>query len=76
MMGGWGPYGYGMGWGGLGMLLELAVLVLLVYLLVRAFSRSSGSESRDRALETLRERYAKGEIDKETFERMLRDLKS
>lgn len=73
---GWGPYGYGMGWGGFGMLLELALLVLLVYLLVRVFSRSPGGEGRDRALEVLRERYARGEIDKETFERMGRDLKS
>ncbi|GIW26250.1 SHOCT domain-containing protein [Meiothermus sp.] len=71
---GW-PYGYGMmgGCGWLGMLVQLAVLVLLVYLLVRAFSRPS-SEGRDRALDILRERYARGELDKESFERMKRDL--
>lgn len=28
----------------------------------------------DRALEILRERYARGEIDRETYERMKRDL--
>jgi len=75
---GWNPYGYGMiGGGWLWMLLELAALVLLIYLLVRVFSRSSGGSelSRDRALETLRERYARGEIDKETFERMKGDLR-
>lgn len=71
----WCSYGYGMmgGWGWLGLLAQLAVLVLLIYLLVRALSHPS-REGRDRALEILRERYAKGEIDKDTFERMKRDL--
>lgn len=72
---GWNPYGYGMmGGGGLWMLLELALLVGLVYLLVQVFSRSSASREQSRALEILRERYAKGEIDQETFERMKQQL--
>jgi len=35
-----------------------------------------GRGGSDRALEVLRERYARGEIDKETYERMKRDLES
>nr|BAL57637.1 hypothetical conserved protein [uncultured Deinococcota bacterium] len=69
-----GMHGYGpsWGWGLMGWLyplLFLGLFLLGVYLLVRALSRRE-----DRALEILRERYARGEIDKETFERMKRDL--
>ncbi|MCL6528265.1 MAG: SHOCT domain-containing protein [Thermaceae bacterium] len=73
---GWWPYGFGMmgGWGWLGMLIPIIVLALLVYWLVRTFSHSSSSEGRDRALDILRERYARGELDQESFERMKRDL--
>ena len=49
----------------------LGLLVLGVYLVARALTRR---ERTDRALEILRERYARGEIDKETVERMKRDL--
>ncbi|AEV16986.1 hypothetical protein TCCBUS3UF1_19480 [Thermus sp. CCB_US3_UF1] len=70
-----GMYGYGppMGWGLLGWLYPLFLVGLLVlgaYLVARALA----PKGQDRALEILKERYAKGEIDKETFERMKRDL--
>ena len=42
--------------------------------LVHGLVGALAPERRDRALEVLRERYARGEIDKETFERMKRDL--
>ena len=67
----WCGNGWYMGWGGPSLgLLWLVLLGLCVYWLVRALA----PERRDRALEVLRERYARGEIDKETFERMKRDL--
>ncbi|MEN2981958.1 MAG: SHOCT domain-containing protein [Thermus sp.] len=72
-----GMYGYGphmgWGWGLLGWLYPLFLVGLLVlgaYLVARALA----PKRQDRALEILKERYAKGEIDKETFERMKRDL--
>jgi putative membrane protein len=51
-------------------LLLVALLVLGAYLVARALA----PRREDRALEILRERYARGEIDKETFERMKREL--
>lgn len=70
MMGYWyGPCGYG-GWGLLWSVFWIALLVLGFYLLFRALS----PKEEDRALKLLRERYARGEIDQETFERMKRDL--
>lgn len=71
MMGCW-PYGYGMmgGWGWLGLLFQLALLALLVYGLVRLLSRPVPGVTHNQALEILRQRYAKGEIDQATFERM------
>lgn len=76
-------FGYGMGgWGGFGWvgpLLFLALLVLGVVYLGRALGAgrnehpASGSEpplkSEDRALQILRERYARGEIDADEFDR-------
>ncbi|ADW21021.1 MULTISPECIES: SHOCT domain-containing protein [Thermus] len=65
--GNWGYMGW---WGPLFGLLWFVLLGLFVYWLVRSLV----PERRDRALEILKERYARGEIDKETFERMKREL--
>ena len=82
----WG-HGFGWGWmlfGGLMMLLFWGALIALAFFAFRALSRSSGGSARDlthpvvrsddRALAILKERYAKGEIDKEQYERMRSDL--
>ncbi|QSO52846.1 SHOCT domain-containing protein [Alicyclobacillus curvatus] len=70
-------YGFG-GFGGwIPMLLWLVILVSVVYLVIyivdRAGHRSSSSKSS--AEDTLRERYARGEIDTETFLEMKKHLK-
>ena len=75
-------FGYGMGgWGGLGgigSLLILALLVLGGIYLWRALEGRRGHPHQgpdssppqeDSALRLLRERYARGEIDKEEFDR-------
>ena len=71
---------YGGGWGmGIGMLLFWGILlVAIVSLVVGAFNRNSHSPApggrEDDALEILKKRYARGEIDKTEFETKRRDL--
>lgn len=63
------------------MLAVLAAVVWVVYTLVRAAGGrrdigASPSATRDPALDALCERYARGEIDRDTFKRMRRDLET
>ena len=81
MMGGQG-FGFGGTWGIVGwiisMLFFLLIIVgsiLLVLWLVRQVSHpTTHGISTPRGMEILKERYAKGEISKEEFERMKKDL--
>jgi putative membrane protein len=83
--GGWGMgpgmMGYwGMGWFGMVFMLAFWILVIvgLVFLVKWLFHASKGergvSSTGMRALDILKERYAKGEITKEEFDRIRRDL--
>ncbi|MSU91167.1 hypothetical protein GE300_16380 [Rhodobacteraceae bacterium 2CG4] len=63
----WGG-GFGM-FGGLMMLLFWGAIIALIVFAVRGFSSGSGPGSKSDAAEILRERYAKGEIDDEEYER-------
>lgn len=70
-----GAWGWGMMF--FMMLFWIAVLALVVWLIIR-LTRDGGRRGvagGDRAEEVLRERYARGEIDRETYERMLDDLR-
>lgn len=80
MMMPWGMFGWGAG--AFGMILGLLFWVLLIAGLVLVAkwlveqgrpgsAPATGSES---ALEILRKRYARGEIDREEFEAKMRDL--
>ncbi len=53
----------------------LIVLVVAVYFIVQALkSKNSAPEARETPLDILKKRYAKGEITKEEFDRMKKDL--
>lgn len=78
MMGDWGAWGPGFGF--LGMVIMMLFWVLIIvgvvlvirWLLNQGTRNSSGTE--ENALDVLKRRYARGEIDKETFDAMKRDL--
>jgi len=79
---GWGhgPWmmgGYGMGWFGSIIMVAfwIAVVVGIVFL-IRWLAQSTrgGAGSAESALEILKRRYAKGEIDKKEFEQKKKDL--
>ena len=60
-----------------GLVLILALVALIVWTLfsgMRPWNSRSYPQRSDTALQTLRERYAKGEITKEQFEKISKDL--
>ncbi len=74
-------WGYGYGWPMLWMvfwnILWLVLLGLLIWALVRWLAGSHRPFARERdALEILRQRYARGEIDAVTFEQMRERLEA
>lgn len=83
--GGWGMGpgmmgGYGMGWfGGILMVVFWILIIVGLVFLIKWLIQSTGRDRTigsggDRSLEILKERYAKGEIDKEEFETKKKDL--
>ena len=75
MMGNWG-----MGWfGGIFMILFWVIIIVGLVIFVRWLIQTTGrkdlaANSSSNALEILKERYARGDIDKGQFESMKRDL--
>jgi Predicted membrane protein len=73
----WDHMGY-YGWGGMGfgMLLFWGLLIAGIVMLVRGSGGCGKPERADSALDILKQRYARGEIEKDEFEQKRRDLKS
>ena len=51
-----------------------AAFIALIVLGIRKLSRRKGPEPKHNPLDTARERYARGEINKEEFEQLKKDL--
>lgn len=69
-------FGYGMGaWGILLMFLFWALVIAGIVWIVRAaVSPSGANQNRDSALDILERRFAHGEISREEFKQMKKDL--
>src|SRR4030066_2249623 len=77
MGGGWNHMmNYGYGFGGMFMwILFIIVIGVVVYFIVQsAGAKTSGGAPHETPLDILKKRYAKGEITKEDYDRMKRDL--
>lgn len=71
MWGMWGAWGIGMG---LMMLVFWGLIIVALVLGIRWLITQGKEPRSDSALEILRQRYARGEITKEQFDAMKRDL--
>lgn len=68
-------YGNGYGLMGIGMWLFWIILVVIILLVIKAVTKSTPtSVSREMPIDILKERYAKGEIDDEEFQRRKHEL--
>ncbi len=72
MMGGFGGHGWGMGWW---WIIGIVIVVAVVWMVVKGLNQNSINQSIGKsALDILKERYARGEIDKQEFEERKKDL--
>ncbi|MFO7658357.1 MAG: SHOCT domain-containing protein [Bacteroidales bacterium] len=72
MMDAFNGHGWGMGWG---WIIGLVVLIAAIWFLVRIVNGNNQSQNNKKTpLDILKERYAKGEIDKQEFEERRKNL--
>jgi putative membrane protein len=65
--------GFGMGFGWIFWLVLIAIVVWAVFRITGSTQGGRNSDRKD-PIQILKERYAKGEIEKDEFERMKREL--
>jgi len=59
---------------GTGMIFWLVLLVIIVLFTMNFFKKKEDLDKRDSALDILKTRYAKGEVSKEEFEQVKKDI--
>ena len=79
MMGGFGGHGWGMGWGmGFGWIIGLLILAAIIWIIVKSVNQNGNAHTHTpiskSAIDILKERYARGEIDKQEFDDKKKDL--
>jgi putative membrane protein len=62
---------WGMGWG---MWFIPLLVILAIYFLVKSNSQTKSEQSSETPMEILKKRYARGEINKEQFEEMKKNI--
>jgi len=76
-----GSWGFGFGW--IFMIIFWGLIIWAIYALIRGFSghkccgghdHGGHKQGEKNAMDILKERYAKGEVNKEDFEKMKKDL--
>ena len=65
--------GFG-GWMGFGWIFGVALVAVVFWVLLKSV-RSGSSDSPESPEQILKRRYAKGEIDRETYQRMMSELR-
>jgi len=72
MMNRYGTHGWGMVWW---WIIAIGIVAAIVWIVTKRLNKSSTNQGMSKsALEILKERYARGEIDKQEFEERKRDL--